>query len=95
MTDRGQQGQCEGMRGKSGTGVRCSGFQEREMAEKGELCKIHGRISTRIFTQGKQASKLPVRAKGRKSKTKYIFKKIPSARTTFAARKTMRFWKQK
>lgn len=36
MTDRGQQGQCEGMRGKSGTGARCSGFQDREMPEKEE-----------------------------------------------------------
>lgn len=36
MTVGGQQGQCEGMRGKSGTGARCSGFQDREMPEKEE-----------------------------------------------------------
>lgn len=36
MADGGQQGQCEGMRGKPGTGARCSGFQEREMPEKEE-----------------------------------------------------------
>lgn len=95
MTVGGQQGQCEGMRGKSGTGARCSGFQDREMPEKEEDSYVQFMAESLLgflLRESKPVSYLSGLRVGRVKKKK---KKILSARTTFAARKTMRFCKQK